>query len=587
MRKTKIICTLGPSTDDPRVLEQLIRNGMDVARINFSHGSHAEHQKRIDLLKSLREKIGRPVALLMDTSGPEIRLGLFKDGKAFLKKGSTFIFTNKSVMGDDKISSVSFKDLYIHISPGQKIFMNDGLIEAKVDKVVNGDVYMTILNDGELSDHKSINIPAANLDIPALSQKDIDDLIFAIKNDFDIIAASFIRKANDIIKIKKVLEQNGCNDMLVIAKIENKEGVENFEEILRVSDGIMVARGDLGVEMDAETVPSIQKIITKKCYLSGKPVIVATQMLESMITNPRPTRAEVSDIANAIYDGASTIMLSGETAAGRYPVEAFNMMSKIAVESERNINYWKRFATADFNMNPSIVNAISHATCMTAMDLKATAILTVTLSGNTARFICRFRPACPVIATTTSEKVCRQLMISWGVLPYVVKHVYSTDEMFDQCVEKALESGLVKSGDITVITGGMPVGTGSSTNMLKVQIVGKVILQGKGLGEGIINGKTCVAHSLEEAEISFTNGDILVIPESNNGFLHLIKNATAVIVDDEAPNSHAVISCVALNIPIIYGVRNATKTLRSGLLIACDMSNGQVYCADTACVLPA
>ena len=415
MRRTKIICTLGPASDNPCVLRKLILGGMDIARMNFSHGSHEEHKKRLDQFKEIREEIGRPVALLLDTKGPEIRTGNFKDGIVTLVEGKDFILVNEDIIGDDTKCTITYKELYKDVDVGSKILVNDGLVELEVAKIKDKDIFCKVLNGGTIGDHKGINVPGAEINLPSMTEQDIEDIKFGIKNDFDIIAASFVRKASDVSEIRKILERNNGSDILVVSKIENREGIKNFDEILKVSDGIMVARGDLGVEIPVEEVPIVQKNIIEKCYRNGKPVITATQMLDSMIRNPRPTRAEASDVANAIYDGTSCIMLSGETAAGKYPLETIAVMSKIAEQAENSMDYWKRFSAQQCEMSASVTNAISHATCTTALDLKASAIITVTQSGHTARMISRFRPACPIIATTTNPKVQRQLNLSWGV----------------------------------------------------------------------------------------------------------------------------------------------------------------------------
>ena len=432
MRKTKIICTLGPACDNEGILKKLVLAGMDVARMNFSHGSYTEHKGRIDMLKKVRQELGCPVALLLDTKGPEIRTGKFENDSVVLTSGSSFVLTDESVLGNESRVSITYKELYKDVKKGDRILIDDGLIELEVQEIKGKDIYCTVLNGGKVSNNKGINVPGAEIHLPSITKQDIDDIKFGIENDVDFIAASFVRKAEDVVEIKKVLEKHGGHGVKVISKIENRQGVQNIDEIIMVSDGIMVARGDLGVEIPVEEVPIVQKILIEKCYRNGKPVITATQMLDSMIRNPRPTRAEASDVANAIYDGTSVIMLSGETAAGKYPVETLNTMSRIAEKAENSMDYWKRFLNAQFEMIPTITNAISHATCTTALDLKASAIITVTHSGHTARMISRFRPDCPIIATTVCPKAQRQLSLSWGVTPYLVEEASSTDEMFDK-----------------------------------------------------------------------------------------------------------------------------------------------------------
>lgn len=473
MRRTKIVCTLGPAVDDEIILRQLMIKGMNVARLNFSHGTHEEHKKRIDVFKKVRDEIDMPISLLLDTKGPEIRIGKFEQTEVLLVEGQEFILLNEDILGDNKKASVSYKDLYKDVLKGSRILINDGLVELEVVSIKNKDIYCTVINGGVISNNKGLNVPESNIHLPSITDKDILDIKFGIENDIDFIAASFIRKASDVIEIRKILELNGGEQIKIIAKIENREGVKNIDEILSVSDGIMVARGDLGVEIPVEEVPIVQKTIIKKCYISGKPVITATQMLDSMIRNPRPTRAEASDIANAIYDGTSSIMLSGETAAGKYPLQALETMVKIAENAEDSIDYWDKFKKSDFEKLSSVTNAISHAACTTAMDLKVNAIISVTYTGNMARLISRFRPHCPIIATTSSIKVQRQLALSWGVMPYLVEPAASSEDMFDTAVNKAKETKLVSNGDFVVITGGVPIGKSGTTNTLKVQIIGE------------------------------------------------------------------------------------------------------------------
>jgi pyruvate kinase len=577
LRKTKIICTLGPAVDDPKVLEKLISNGMDVARMNFSHGDHDEQKKRLDTFKKVRDKLGKPIPVLLDTRGPEIRIGSFASGEATLLEGDSFVLVNEDILGDHTKVSISYKELYMDVKRGDHILINDGLIELEVDHIQDKDIYCIILNGGTIGNRKGINVPGVEVQLPSLTEKDISDICFGIENDFDFIAASFVRKSEDVLEIKKVLNKHGGRGIKVIAKIENRQGVDNIDDILKVADGIMVARGDLGVEIPVEEVPLVQKMLIDKCYRNGKPVITATQMLDSMIRNPRPTRAEASDVANAIFDGTSVIMLSGETAAGKYPIESMCTMDRIARKAEKSINYWKEFLAMRYQMEISVTNAISHATCTTAMDLSAAAIVTVTQSGRTARMISRFRPACPIIATTTSEQVQRQLNMSWGVKPFLVKEAQSTDEMFDMGAEIARKSGIVQNGDIIAITAGVPVGISGTTNILKVQTVGKVLVQGKGTNTGIFTGELSVVTTPKEADESFKDGNILVIPYTNNDVLPVLKRASAIIVEESGTNVHAAVVGMALEIPVVIGAENATKILKNGSVVTVDSERGIVY----------
>jgi pyruvate kinase len=471
MRMTKIICTLGPAVDDDNLLEKLMLAGMDVARLNFSHGTHSEQKARVDRVKKIREKLNLPVPLLLDTKGPEIRLGKFEKGEVILQEDNEFILVNENILGTEYRSTISHKQLYKDVKIGTKILINDGLVAIEVLKVVDKDIYCKILNGGVVSNNKGVNIPETDTHLPAITKQDISDIQFAIENEFDFIACSFVRKASNVTEVREILNFYGGQDIMIISKIENREGVNNFDEILQVSDGIMVARGDLGVEIPTEEVPIVQKMIIKKCYESGKPVITATQMLDSMIINPRPTRAEASDVANAVYDGTSAIMLSGESAIGKYPIESVKTMVRIAQTAEKSIDYASKLSAMRFNMVENVTNAISYATCAIALQLKAAAIISATQSGQTARMISRFRAYCPIIATTSNPRVQRQLCISWGVIPLLIREALTVEEMFEIGVKEALGIKLVKQGDIIVITAGGPVGIAGTTNLLKVQTV--------------------------------------------------------------------------------------------------------------------
>lgn len=471
LRKTKVICTLGPAVDNEEMMRKLIRGGMDAARFNFSHGSHEEHLGRLNKLKAVRDSMSRPVATILDTKGPEIRIKSFDVKKIDLEAGSTFTLTTADEVGNASRVSVTYPQLHQEVTPGMEILIDDGLVALKVEEIQGQDICCVVENGGSLSANKSINIPGVHIHLPALTEKDISDLEFAVKNDFDYIAASFVRRAADVQAVREVLDSFGGQDVKIISKIENQEGVDNIDEILEASDGIMVARGDLGVEIPAARVPILQKQIIRKGLKVGKPIITATQMLDSMIRNPRPTRAEVSDVANAVFDGTSCVMLSGETAGGKYPLEALTAMVGIVEEAEQSINYWRQFQKHRVTPEPNINDAITHTCCLTAMDLDAKAILAATNSGRTARMICRFRPACPVAALTMQEKVRRQLAISWGVYPFLTGEVNSTDRIFSLSVECAVKEGLVKNGDTVVITAGVPLGRSGSTNLIKAQVI--------------------------------------------------------------------------------------------------------------------
>ena len=471
MRRTKIICTLGPAVDSEDMIRTLIRTGMDAARFNFSHGSHPEHLARLNMLKAVRDAMGRPVATILDTKGPEIRIRSFETKTITLEPGDPFTLTTEDVTGNQGWVSVTYPQLHEELQPGQEILIDDGLVAIRVERIEGTNIVCTVENGGTLSANKSINIPGVHIQLPALTEKDIDDIRFGVENDFDFIAASFVRRAADVEAVRAVLHDCGGDDVKIIAKIENQEGVDNLNEILEAADGIMVARGDLGVEIPAARVPILQKQMIRKGLQQGKPVITATQMLDSMMRNPRPTRAEVSDVANAVYDGTGSVMLSGETAGGKYPVEALTAMVGIVTETESAIDYWKQFQKQRVLPASNINDAITHTCCLTAKDLNAKAILTATSSGRSARMICRFRPACPIAALTMHEKVRRQLNISWGVTPYLTGEVTSTDRIFSLSAEVALKERLVENGDTVVITAGVPLGKSGSTNLIKAQVI--------------------------------------------------------------------------------------------------------------------
>lgn len=473
MRKTKIICTLGPATDKEGIMEALIREGMNVARFNFSHGTHEEQKNRLEKLKTLRRQFDRPIAALLDTKGPEIRIGCFKDHRITLEEGQKFTFVNDETEGTQEQVTISYKDLYKDVKPGDSILIDDGLVGMEVVEISDKDIVCIVKNGGDISDHKGVNVPGVELKMPFISQKDREDLLFGIQEDFDFVAASFTRTADDVKEMRKLLNDNGGRDIHIIAKIENQQGVDNIDAIIEEADGIMIARGDMGVEIPLEHVPIIQQKIIEKVYEAGKVVITATQMLDSMMIHPRPTRAETTDVANAIYQGTSAIMLSGETAAGKYPVEALKMMVKIAAHMERNIDYNGIFRRRERSEDPDITNAISHATCMTAIDLKANAILAVSKTGNTARMISKYRPECLIVGCSSSEKVYRQLNLSWGILPLQIREEYSSEILCLRAIEAAQAHGIVGDGDKVVFTGGIPLGIPGRTNLIRVCIVGE------------------------------------------------------------------------------------------------------------------
>ena len=576
MRKTKIICTMGPATEDDKVLRELMIAGMDVARINFSHGTHEAAKITMDRIKRIREELDLPVAILLDTKGPEIRTKDFKGGKATLKTGERFVLRTDDCEGDNTQVSITYKNLPQDIKKGTTLLIDDGLIELEAISVQADKIVCEIKNGGEVSNKKGINVPNVSLSMPYMSEKDKSDILFGIENDVDFIAASFVRNAEDVMEVRSLLEKNGGESIKIIAKIENAEGVENIDEILRASNGIMVARGDMGVEIAFWDLPMIQKELIKKTYLSGKVVITATQMLDSMIRNPRPTRAETTDVANAIYDGTSAIMLSGETAVGKYPVEALKTMASIAERTEEDIDYVKRLEHLEFNRNMDVTNAISHATCTTAHDLKAKAIIALTSGGKTPRMLSRFRPVCPIIAPTISKKTRRQLSLSWGVIPIMSEIRTNTDDLFDHAVECAEKTGLIKTGDLTVITGGTPLGISGTTNVMRVHLVGDVLVSGDGVNSLSVTSRVCVAEGPDVLE-KFKDGDILVTDTVTNDMISVLKRAKGIICEEKGLDCHAAVLGMALDIPVITGADSATKILKTGTVITMDAKKGYVF----------
>ena len=578
MRKTKIICTLGPSTDKEGVLRDLIANGMNVARFNFSHGSHEEHLGRLEKLKALREELGKPVAALLDTKGPEIRLKDFKNGVENLVAGQTFTLTTRDVEGTNEICSITYKDLPMDVEPNGTIMLDDGLIKLQIQTVNDTDIVCTVLNNGKIKNKKGVNVPGVHLSMPYMSQRDKDDIIFGIQQGYDFIAASFVRTAQDVYDIRNLLNQYDSN-IRIIAKIENREGVNNIDSILAAADAVMVARGDLGVEIDFTELPGIQKTIIDHSFSFGKPIVTATQMLDSMIVNPRPTRAEISDVANAIYDGTSAIMLSGETAAGAYPVEALKTMSAIAERTEQE-GFHLRGRQMDSNPGKiSVSDATAHAACLTARDVNAAAIVTVSESGTTARLLSKYRPQQPIIACVMREQVQRQLSLSWGITPLMMSLAHSTDELIEMSTALAKENGYLHNGELAVVTAGVPVGVSGTTNMIKIHMVGNCLASGVGVGpenNDVASGKACVCRTMDEVRAKFKPGMVLVVPSTSNEMLSFVRDAAALVVEEPGLNSHAAIAGKALLKPTVVGAAGATSHIRDGLMVAVDCAHGSV-----------
>lgn len=577
---TKIVATLGPASNKTEVIELLAQAGMNVVRINFSHGDYKTHGEIIKAVKTVREKLKIPLPILLDTKGPEIRIGRFAlDKKVYLAQGNKFTLTTNNIDGDEKHVSVTYKDLPKDLKKGGRVLIDDGLIELKVLDLTETDIICEVINSGFLGSCKGINIPDVYVNLPSLTEKDEKDILFGIENGIDFIAASFIRTAEDVVKIKEILKNNHGEYIKVIAKIECRDGVNNIDSILEVSDGIMVARGDLGVEIPPEEVPLVQKLLIKKANEKGKEVITATQMLESMVNNLRPTRAEANDVANSILDGSSAIMLSGETAQGKYPVESIKMMARIAYKTESSLDYHKELLSSYKNFRSNITNSISFATCTIAKDLKVACIATVTNSGFTARMLSKFRPVCPILAITPSEHVWRQLSLTWGCLPILSDKININDGTFSIAVEKSMETGLAKSGDAIVIAAGIPVGVSGATNTLKVQIVGDVLAKGQGIGNKVVSGRACVIKVFEQARNCFKDGDIIVTPEINDELLPFIRKSSGVVVGnwENDDNKQAKVIADLLDIPVIVCNESVVEIIPDWISITLDSIKGIVY----------
>lgn len=578
MKKTKIVCTIGPASESEEKLKSLIQAGMNVTRLNFSHGDYEEHLTRIKNIKKVRRQLDKHIAIMLDTKGPEIRIGTFKDGKTIsLKQGDKFTFTTRDIEGDESIVSVSYKDLPNDLSVGSRILVDDGLVEFLVDDIDETEIHTTVVNFGDIKDRKGLNAPSIKINLPALTEKDINDIKFGVENGIDFIAASFIRKADDVLAIRAVLEECGGEDVHIISKIESEEGVENLDEIIEVSDGIMVARGDLGVEIENSKVPLVQKDIIRKCNLAGKPVITATQMLDSMIRNPRPTRAEVNDVANAILDGSDAIMLSGETAAGKYPVEAVITMSNIANEIENSVDFRNQNAKRTEWIQEDPTNAISNSVSRIASQLKAQAIVAATTSGTTARAISKFRPENPLIATTHVDRVAKKLSMVWGIQPILTKKVEATDQLIDNSISEALKHGYIKEGDLVVLTAGIPAATPGSTNMIKVHTVANILTQGQAIGKGSVVSRACVVESAKDLENKFQDGDIIVAKYTDSDMIPYIEKSAGIIVEQGGLTSHAAITALHYKLPAIIGADLSKSEIKEGQLITLDAYAGIVY----------
>ena len=574
LKKTKIVCTLGPSSNTPEIIEKMIKAGMNVARFNFSHGSHEEHKQRIDMVRAASQKLGIPVALLLDTKGPEIRLGKFKNGSIMMEAGKDFTLTARDVEGDETIASMNYKELPQDVKAGDYILLSDGLVNLEVVSVEGEDIHTKILNSGKMSDRKRVAVPGIAINLPAVSETDAADIEFGCRMNMDWIAASFIQRGKDVLTIRKILEKHDSH-MKIISKIECQAAVNNIDDIIKMSDGIMVARGDLGVEVPAEEVPMLQKVLIHKCQAAGKPVITATQMLESMCNNPRPTRAETSDVANAILDGTDAIMLSGETAGGLYPVEAVETMARVATFTESNFTP-KSYEDVDAE-STTTTESIGKAVVKIAKDLHAAAIIASTERGGTAQMISKFRPACPIVAVSPHEAIVRRLQLNWGVQAVTGKEASDTDAVVDNAIFAALDNDLIKAGDLVVLTAGVPVAKAGSTNMIRVQVVGDVLLRGTGIGRNSAIGKVCVAQSKEDLEKNFSDGCILVLRSARADFVDYMKRASAIVSEEVGLTSESAIVAITLGIPTVVGAAHAVDTLENGEIVTVDASRGTIF----------
>ncbi|QQE73539.1 pyruvate kinase [Brevibacillus composti] len=576
LRKAKIVCTIGPASESVETLKRLIHAGMNVARLNFSHGSHEEHAARIASIRQACAETGKQVAILLDTKGPEIRTGVLATESVELVEGNRITLTTEEIAGTAERVSITYAELPQDVKPGDTILIDDGLIGLTVQEVQGQDIICEIKNGGTLKSKKGVNVPGVKINLPGITEKDAQDIEFGIEQGVDFIAASFVRKASDILEIREILERHHAK-IDIIAKIENQEGVDNVDEILAVADGTMVARGDLGVEIPAEEVPLVQKKLIKKCNELGKPVITATQMLDSMQRNPRPTRAEASDVANAIFDGTDAIMLSGETAAGKYPVESVETMNRIALRAEQELNYREILHSQSLHKQVTITDAISQAVANAALDLDAAAVITATESGHTARMVSKYRPKAPIVAVTPHEGVMRRLALVNGVYPVLGPVANTTDEMLDLSVQQSLQAGFVRHGDLVVITAGVPVREVGTTNLIKIHVIGDIVAKGQGIGRKVVTGRAVIARSSAEALEKTEPGSILVMIGTDSEMIPAFERAAAVITEEGGLTSHASIVGLNLNVPVIVGAAKATDLIRDGQIVTVDPERGHIY----------
>lgn len=579
MRKTKIVCTIGPASESEEMLEKLMKAGMNVARLNFSHGDHDEHKTRIDRIRKISKKLGQTVAILLDTKGPEIRTHNMQNGAIELEKGSEVTVSMTEVEGTKDKFSVTYDHLINDVDKGSYILLDDGLIELQVKDIDHdkGEVLCDVLNTGELKNKKGVNLPGVKVSLPGITDKDADDIRFGIREGIDFIAASFVRRPSDVLDIRKLLEEENNTNISIIPKIENQEGIDNIKEILEVSDGLMVARGDMGVEIPSESVPMVQKDLIRQCNKLGKPVITATQMLDSMQRNPRATRAEASDVANAIYDGTDAVMLSGETAAGQYPIEAVKTMRNIAVSAEAAQDYKKLLNDRTKLVETSLVNAIGVSVAHTALNLNVEAIVAATESGSTARTISKYRPKSDIIAVTPSVETARQCALVWGIHPVIKEGRKTTDELLNNAVATAVETERVKNGDLIIITAGVPTGEQGTTNMMKLHLVGDEIAAGQGVGRTSVVGHTVIANDASDLEGKDLSDSIIVTNSVDETLVPYIEKAVGLVTEENGLTSPSAIIGLEKGIPTIVGVDNATSTFDEGILVTVDANQGKVF----------
>jgi len=573
MRHTKIVATIGPASDNEDLLNKLVEGGLDVARLNFSHGTYEEHGRRIEIIKQIAAKYDKYIGIMLDTKGPEVRVGELPQGEMSLEKGMEVLLSHQFGTG---IIPITYSGLPDDVEVGVQILLDDGLIGLEVEAIRQDKIKCRVLNGGILKSNKGVNVPGILLELPPVTDKDVADIRFGVEQKVDFIAASFIRRAADILEIRRILEEKGA-DINILAKIETQAAVNNIDEILQVADGIMVARGDLGVEIPSEEVPLVQKEIIKKCNMAGKPVITATQMLDSMISSPRPTRAEASDVANAIFDGTDAIMLSGETAAGKYPIESLDMMDRIARRTEQALDFKKKVQERHDRFTPSVTESISHASSTISRELDTAAIITPTESGSTARMVSKYRPQVPIIAASPHVKVLRKLSLVWGVTSVKVAETDGTDDMINASVTAALGKKLIVHGDMVVITAGLPVGVAGTTNLVKVHVVGEILAQGTGIGDYVATGTVRVVGSGTEALDKVEEGDILVTVSTYSDYVPAMEKAAAVITEEGGLTSHAAIVGLSLHLPVIVGVKDVMEKLTDGTTVTVDSIRGLVY----------